>query len=148
GAGPARRAGRPAGPDRRAVARAHPHRPPGARPRHRRPAGAAAEGAGRLHPSPLRAHDLCRHRRADGHLDQRGQAPHRRRRGAVERTGGPAVTAPAPAAADWLALKRSGRMTADEAAALEAWLAEPAHRAAFDAMQETWRTLGEVADDP
>ena len=53
------------------------------------------------------------------------------------------------AAAEWLALKRSGRMTADEARALDAWLdADPAHRPAFEAMHETWRALGEVGDDP
>jgi transmembrane sensor len=51
-------------------------------------------------------------------------------------------------AADWLALTRSGRVSAEEARALEAWLEEPAHRAAFDSLQDTWRLFGEVEDDP
>ncbi len=52
-------------------------------------------------------------------------------------------------AADWLSLQRSGRMTAEEARALDAWLAaDPANRAAFDSLQDTWRTFGEVGEDP
>jgi transmembrane sensor len=51
-------------------------------------------------------------------------------------------------AADWLALTRSGRMTADEARELEVWLETPEHRAAYDDMQETWRLFGEIEDDP
>lgn len=53
------------------------------------------------------------------------------------------------AAADWLALIRSGRMTDAEARALEAWLAADAeHRLAYHAMQDTWRIIGEVEQDP
>jgi transmembrane sensor len=51
-------------------------------------------------------------------------------------------------AADWLALTRSGRMSAEETRALEVWLETPEHRAAYDDMQETWRLYGEIEDDP
>ena len=49
-------------------------------------------------------------------------------------------------AADWLALSRSGQMTADDLRGLEAWLAaDPAHGEAYRTMQETWRVFGEVS---
>lgn len=52
-------------------------------------------------------------------------------------------------AADWLALSRSGQMTAEDAGALQAWLAaDPEHGVALRGMQETWRTFGELEDDP
>lgn len=52
-------------------------------------------------------------------------------------------------AADWLALSRSGQMTAADQRGLEAWLAaDPAHGEAYRSMQETWRLFGEIEDDP
>ncbi|HEX6866686.1 MAG TPA: FecR domain-containing protein, partial [Caulobacteraceae bacterium] len=51
-------------------------------------------------------------------------------------------------AADWLSLARSGQMSEAEAAALQSWLADPAHVDAYRSMQETWRIFGELEDDP
>ena len=53
------------------------------------------------------------------------------------------------AAAWWLNERRSGDMTADDAAAFEAWIgADPANREAYQALESLWAALGEVADDP
>ena len=53
------------------------------------------------------------------------------------------------AAADWLALARSGRLTPAQARELEAWLAaDVEHRLAYQSMQDTWRLFGELEDDP
>ncbi len=52
-------------------------------------------------------------------------------------------------AADWFARKRSGRMSADEARALEAWLAaDPDHRAALDSVELMWAASQAVRSDP
>ncbi len=51
-------------------------------------------------------------------------------------------------AADWFALRRSGAMTAAEAAALELWLAEPGARAAFEAVERTWALMDAARDEP
>ncbi len=49
----------------------------------------------------------------------------------------------------WFARRRSGAMTADEAARLEAWLAaDPAHRAAFDATELTWKAADALRSEP
>lgn len=45
------------------------------------------------------------------------------------------------AAAGWFALHRSGEVTPDEAAAFDAWQAEPAHRAAYDAVARSWEAV-------
>jgi transmembrane sensor len=64
----------------------------------------------------------------------------------ADQTPAPTIEA---AAADWVALSRSGQMTPDDARALDAWIAaDPAHGAALQSMQETWRTFGELEDDP
>jgi len=66
------------------------------------------------------------------------------------------MTAPAPlpetaeaAASRWFARKRSGEMTAPEAAELEAWLAqEPEHRALFDQAEYWWGAASALRGDP
>lgn len=45
------------------------------------------------------------------------------------------------AAAGWFALHRSGEATPEEAAAFDAWQAEPAHRAAYDAVARSWEAV-------
>ena len=45
------------------------------------------------------------------------------------------------AAAGWFALHRSGEVTPEEAAAFEAWQAEPEHRAAYDAVARSWEAV-------
>ena len=52
------------------------------------------------------------------------------------------------AAADWFALRRSGAMTDEAAAELEAWLADPANRAAFADVEATWALADAARDDP
>jgi transmembrane sensor len=53
------------------------------------------------------------------------------------------------AAADWFARKRSGEMTLGQAQELEAWLAaDPAHRAALDAVETMWAGADSVRSDP
>jgi transmembrane sensor len=44
-------------------------------------------------------------------------------------------------AAGWFALQRSGEVTSREAADFEAWVAEPAHRAAYDAVARSWESV-------
>jgi len=52
-------------------------------------------------------------------------------------------------AAGWVARQRSGVMTAEEAAALHAWLAaDPAHREAFDHVEGLWRASAHLRADP
>lgn len=51
-------------------------------------------------------------------------------------------------AAEWFALGRSGAMTGAQAAALEAWLADPANRAAFEEVAATWALLGAARQEP
>ncbi len=60
------------------------------------------------------------------------------------------LTDDAPAAAaGWLALKRSGEMTADDAAELDAWLAaDPAHAAALRDLERTWAELEQARAHP
>ena len=49
----------------------------------------------------------------------------------------------------WFARRRSGRMSPREAADLETWLArDPANRAAFDAVEFTWRAADVLRTDP
>jgi transmembrane sensor len=49
----------------------------------------------------------------------------------------------------WFARRRSGSMPAAEAAELEAWLAaDPANRAAYDAVDLTWRAAEALRSDP
>lgn len=49
----------------------------------------------------------------------------------------------------WFARRRSGAMTAAENGQLEAWLdADPANRAAFDAVELTWRAAEALRADP
>jgi transmembrane sensor len=53
------------------------------------------------------------------------------------------------AALAWFTRSRAGDMTAAEAAQLEAWLdADPAHRAAFDAVGFTWQGIEPLRADP
>jgi transmembrane sensor len=53
------------------------------------------------------------------------------------------------AAARWFAAKRSGLMTAQEAEALEVWLArDPEHRAVFDQTEYWWGAASALANDP
>src|SRR5690606_464127 len=53
------------------------------------------------------------------------------------------------AAARWFARKRSGMMTAHEAAALEVWLARsPEHRAVFDQTEYWWGAASALANEP
>lgn len=52
-------------------------------------------------------------------------------------------------AADWFTRAGAGDMTAAETAELESWLeADPAHRAAFDAVGFTWQGLEALRSDP
>ena len=52
-------------------------------------------------------------------------------------------------AAAWFARQRAGDMTAAEAGALEAWLAaDPAHRAALDALDRAWQRAELARHDP
>lgn len=52
-------------------------------------------------------------------------------------------------AADWFAMKRSGRMTAEELQALHAWLTEsPEHAAAYNEVAGAWDVAGAVRSDP
>lgn len=51
-------------------------------------------------------------------------------------------------AADWFALRRSGAMTPEAAAELEAWLADPDNRAAYAEVEATWLLLDAARDDP
>ncbi len=56
---------------------------------------------------------------------------------------------PEQAAARWFARRRSGRMSAQEAQALELWLAEdPEHRALFDQAEYWWGAAGALRADP
>jgi transmembrane sensor len=49
----------------------------------------------------------------------------------------------------WFARRRSGAMTAEGAAELETWLeADPANRAAFDAVELTWRAADALRAEP
>jgi transmembrane sensor len=49
----------------------------------------------------------------------------------------------------WFARRRSGAITAAQAAELEAWLADdPANRAAYDAVDLTWRAADALRSDP
>ena len=62
-------------------------------------------------------------------------------------------TAPQPktreaAAADWFALRRSGAMTPQAEAELDAWLADPDNRAAFADVEATWALVDAARDDP
>lgn len=62
-------------------------------------------------------------------------------------------TAPQPktreaAAADWFALRRSGAMTPQAEAELDAWLADPDNRAAFTDVEATWALVDAARDDP
>ena len=52
------------------------------------------------------------------------------------------------AASDWFALRRSGAMTDEAAAELEAWLADPDNRAAFADVEATWALVDAARDDP
>jgi transmembrane sensor len=53
------------------------------------------------------------------------------------------------AAARWFARKRSGMMTAQEAGALEVWLArDPEHRAVFDQTEYWWGAASALRNDP
>jgi len=53
------------------------------------------------------------------------------------------------AAARWFARKRSGMMTAQEAAALEVWLSrDPEHRAVFDQTEYWWGAASALRNDP
>jgi transmembrane sensor len=55
----------------------------------------------------------------------------------------------AEAAADWFALRRSGRMTMQELFELEVWLEnKPANLAAFKAVARTWTLTQALATDP
>lgn len=52
-------------------------------------------------------------------------------------------------AADWMALKRSGGMSAPEVQDFARWMeADGANRAAFDDLQVIWDEAGEVREDP
>jgi transmembrane sensor len=52
-------------------------------------------------------------------------------------------------AVDWFTRAGAGDMTAGETAELEAWLdADPAHRAAFDAVGFTWQGIEPLRSDP
>jgi len=52
-------------------------------------------------------------------------------------------------AAGWVARQRSGAMTAEEGAALDAWLAaDPAHREAYDHVEGLWRAAAHLRADP
>lgn len=52
-------------------------------------------------------------------------------------------------AAGWLARQRSGLMTAEERAELDAWLAvDPAHREAYDHGENLWRASAHLRTDP
>lgn len=56
---------------------------------------------------------------------------------------------PLAQAADWMAERRAGELSGDQAAAFDAWLAaDPANRAAFAEMQAIWDEAGEIGDDP
>ncbi len=56
---------------------------------------------------------------------------------------------PDVAAARWFARKRSGAMTAQETAELEAWLAEdPVHRALLDQTEYWWGAASAIRSDP
>lgn len=51
-------------------------------------------------------------------------------------------------AADWMALRRSGTMSADDMRAFKVWLdADPGHRTAFANLEHYWEFLGGVRDD-
>ena len=53
------------------------------------------------------------------------------------------------AAVHWFTRAGAGDMTAAETAELEAWLeADPAHRAAFDAVGFTWQGIEPLRSDP
>ncbi len=53
------------------------------------------------------------------------------------------------AAVHWVMRSRSGDLTSAEAAGMEAWLdADPANRAAFDALDATWQGIEPIRDDP
>ena len=52
------------------------------------------------------------------------------------------------AASDWFALRRSGAMTPQAAAELEAWLADPDNSAAFADVEATWALVDAARDDP
>lgn len=60
----------------------------------------------------------------------------------------PLAKTPRAAAADWFALRRSGVMTPQAAAELEAWLADPDNRAAFADVEATWALVDAARDDP
>jgi transmembrane sensor len=52
-------------------------------------------------------------------------------------------------AADWFAMKRSGRMSAEQLQALHAWLTEsPEHAAAYNEVAGAWDVAGAVRSDP
>jgi transmembrane sensor len=49
----------------------------------------------------------------------------------------------------WFVRRRAGDLTTEEARALDAWLDDdPAHRAAFDAVEFTWEGIDPIASDP
>ena len=57
--------------------------------------------------------------------------------------------APIAIAARWFARRRSGGLTAEESAELDAWLdADPGHRQAFRDLQVAWRDVETMRDDP
>jgi transmembrane sensor len=52
-------------------------------------------------------------------------------------------------AADWFAIKRSGKMTAEDLHALQTWLtASPDHAAAYQEVAGAWDVLGAMRSDP
>lgn len=52
------------------------------------------------------------------------------------------------AASDWFALRRSGAMSPQAAAELDAWLADPDNSAAFADIEATWALVDAARDDP
>jgi transmembrane sensor len=56
---------------------------------------------------------------------------------------------PRMAAAQWIALRRSGQMTGEDMRGLEDWLQQdPSHREAFERLEAVWNAAGELREDP